>query len=166
LTAGTSQALTVSGQASVMDGDTLEMHGQRIRLHGIDAPETPQHCYLPDGRTWRCGHTAARRLQDFIGSKTVTCAQKDRDRYGRIVAVCAAGGDDLGAWLVEHGWALAYARYSQAYAARQKRAEAVRAGIWRSRFRKPWEWRLLKVAEGFMTTDRTCVVRRRYWHRH
>jgi endonuclease YncB( thermonuclease family) len=104
LTPGALQAATVSGQASVMDGDTLEMHGQRIRLHGIDAPETPQHCYLPDGRTWRCGHTAARRLQDFIGSKTVTCAQKDRDRYGRIVAVCFAGGEDLGAWLVEHGW--------------------------------------------------------------
>jgi len=141
LTPGTPQALTVSGQASVMDGDTLEMHSQRIRLHGIDAPESLQSCHLPDGRTWRCGYTAARRLRDFIGNKTVTCEPKGQDRYGRIVAVCAAGGEDLGAWLVEHGWALAYARYSQAYAAQQKRAEAVRAGIWQSRFQKPWEWR-------------------------
>jgi endonuclease YncB( thermonuclease family) len=139
---GAPQAATVSGQVSVMDGDTLEMHGQRIRLHGIDAPESPQSCHLPDGKTWRCGHTAALRLRDFIGDKTVTCERNGQDRYGRIVAVCAAGGEDLGAWLVEHGWALAYARYSKAYVEQQTRAAAVRAGIWRSRFQKPWEWRL------------------------
>jgi endonuclease YncB( thermonuclease family) len=49
--------------------------------------------------------------------------------------------EDLGAWLVENGWALAYARYSKAYVEQQKRAEAVQAGIWQSRFQKPWAWR-------------------------
>jgi len=141
LTPGTPQAAAMAGQASVVDGDTLEIHGQRIRLHGIDAPESAQSCCLPDGKAWRCGRTAALQLQDFIGDKTVTCAPKGEDRYRRKVAVCFAGGEDLGSWLVEHGWALASARYSTAYVERQKRAEAVRAGIWRSRFRKPWEWR-------------------------
>ena len=147
MTPGMPQAAAVSGQAAVMDGDTLEIHGRRLRLHGIDAPELPQSCYLPDGRTWRCGHTAALRLRDFIGSKTVTCKWKGEDRYRRVVAVCAVGGEDLGAWLVEHGWALASARYSKAYVEQQRRAEAVRAGIWRSRFRKPWEWRLIHKAK-------------------
>jgi endonuclease YncB( thermonuclease family) len=139
------------GQASVMDGDTLEMHGQRIRLHGIDAPEPPQSCHLPNGKPWRCGHTAARRLRDFIGHKTVTCERKDRDRYGRMVAVCVAGGEDLGAWLVEHSWALAYARYSTAYVAQQKRAECAQIGIWRSRFQKPWKWRRTYAEDGLET---------------
>ena len=67
-----------------------------------------------------------------------------QDRYGRRVAVCAVGGEDLGAWLVEHGWALAYAQYSGAYAERQKRAECGQVGIWQSRFQKPWEWRKQK----------------------
>ena len=140
-TPGTAQAAAMAGRTSVIDGDTLEMHGQRLRLHGIDAPESSQSCYLPHGRAWRCGHTAALRLRDFIGNRTVTCARKGQDRYGRMVAVCLAGGEDLGAWLVEHGWALAYARYSGAYVERQKRAECGRVGIWQSRFRKPWEWR-------------------------
>ena len=83
LTPGTPQAAAIAGQASVMDGDTLEIHGQRLRLHGIDAPESAQSCYLPHGRAWRCGHMAALRLQDFIGDKTVTCERKGEDRYRR-----------------------------------------------------------------------------------
>jgi len=35
--------------ASVIDGDTIEVHGQRIRIHGIDAPESRQLCRL-DGK--------------------------------------------------------------------------------------------------------------------
>ena len=43
----------VAGTASVIDGDTIEVHGQRIRLHGIDAPESRQLCRL-DGKPWQC----------------------------------------------------------------------------------------------------------------
>jgi endonuclease YncB( thermonuclease family) len=140
-TPGTPQASAISGQASVIDGDTLEIHGQRIRLQGIDAPESLQYCYLPDSKRWRCGQTAALQLHDFIGSETVRCEKKGKDRYKRILAMCSAGGDDLGAWLVEHGWALAYVRYSVVYVEQQKWAEAAQVGIWQSRFQKPWVWR-------------------------
>ena len=138
------EAADLVGVASVIDGDTLEIHGQRIRLLGIDAPESPQYCYLPDGKKWRCGQTAALKLDEFIGNKTITCNKKGKDRYRRIVAVCSADGVDLGAWLVENGWALAYERYSKAYVEHQARARAAKAGIWKSRFQKPWDWRKQK----------------------
>ena len=62
----------MAGVASVMDADTIEIHGQRIRLHGIDAPEGGQTCLDAAGRNWRCGQRAALALQDLIGRRTVT----------------------------------------------------------------------------------------------
>src|SRR5690554_1952283 len=76
----------VAGRASVIDGDTIEIHGQRIRLHGIDAPESAQLCLAEDER-WRCGQQSALALDDEIAGRPVACAERDRDRYGRIVAV-------------------------------------------------------------------------------
>lgn len=133
--------LTALGRASVIDGDTIEVHGQRIRLWGIDAPEGRQRCFT-NGKPWRCGTDAANAVAGFIGARTVTCTQRDRDRYGRVVAVCDVGGQDVGAWLVHNGWALDYARYSGgAYSREEDEAERERRGIWQGEFEPPWEWR-------------------------
>jgi hypothetical protein len=59
---------TIIGRASVIDGDTIEIRGQRIRLHGIDAPESSQTYKDADGRTYRCGQRAAFVLADRIGA--------------------------------------------------------------------------------------------------
>ena len=95
--------MTIAGVASVIDGDTIEIHGQRIRLHGIDAPEGGQTCLDAAGRTWRCGQRAALALQDLIGRRTVTCDERDVDRYGRIVGRCLVGDLDINEWLVVSG---------------------------------------------------------------
>ncbi len=128
------------GRARVIDGDTIEVQATRIRLHGIDAPELDQPC-LMDARQWRCGREAARALEEMIGTGTVTCEVLDRDRYGRSIAVCRAGGEDLGAWMVLRGWALAYRHYATDYVSEEAAAKAARRGIWRGTFMPPWEWR-------------------------
>ena len=130
----------VSGLASVIDGDTIEVGGERIRLHGIDAPESKQLCRA-GGTNWPCGRQASRALADRIDGRPVVCEERDRDRYGRIVALCRADGHDLGAWLVFRGWALAYRRYSTDYVADEKAAKAAHRGLWRGEFDPPWDWR-------------------------
>jgi len=107
-------AAELAGRASIIDGDTIEIHGQHIRLFGIDALESRQLCEA-GGYEYRCGQLAALALADEIGQRTVACEPRDTDRYGRVVAVCRAGGEDLGAWLVSEGWALAYRHYSGDY---------------------------------------------------
>jgi endonuclease YncB( thermonuclease family) len=141
LAAPAGAAETLVGPATVIDGDTLEIRGQRIRLHGIDAPESAQTCTDPAGRSWRCGQRAALALSERIGRATVTCEPKDRDRYGRIVAVCSSAGRDLNAWMVENGWALAYRDYSRDYVDAEAAARVTRAGIWSGSFDAPWDWR-------------------------
>jgi endonuclease YncB( thermonuclease family) len=129
------------GTASVIDGDTIEIHGQRIRLHGIDAPESQQECTRSDGVTWRCGQQAALALSDRIGRSTVRCDPRDRDRYGRIIAICFKDTEDLNRWMVASGWAVAYRKYSLDYVADEERAHADKVGIWSGTFVMPWDWR-------------------------
>ena len=140
-----------TGPARVIDGDTLDVGGVRIRLHGIDAPESEQSC-LAGGRRWSCGREAARALSGRIGGRSVACEERDRDRYGRVVAVCSASGRDLNAWMVEEGWAFAYRRYSTAYVAEESGARAARRGVWRGEVVLPWDWRKGKRLEGRRTT--------------
>ena len=130
----------ITGVATVRDGDTVEIHGQPIRLYGIDAPEGRQVCRR-DGHDWRCGQAAAHALADHIGRRPLTCQPRDTDRYGRPVAVCRVAGEDIGAWLVREGWALAYRHYGTDYVGDETAAKAARRGVWSATFTPPWEWR-------------------------
>lgn len=128
------------GQASVIDGDTIEIAGRRIRLEGIDAPESSQMCRRND-RKWRCGQRAAMALDSRISSRTVTCRVSGTDRYHRLLARCMIGNEDIQYWMVSQGWALAYRRYSAAYVPAEKAARLESRGIWAGEFDAPWEWR-------------------------
>ena len=133
----------IVGRASVVDGDTLEIGGVRIRLWGVDAPEASQMCQMASGERWPCGRRAAFALADFLGQRTVHCTPKEVDRYGRPVAVCTVGGVEVNRWLVAEGWALAYVAYGGGvYLDAQAQAKAQRKGIWQGTFQPPWEYRV------------------------
>ncbi|MCD7110371.1 thermonuclease family protein [Rhizobium sp. DKSPLA3] len=127
---------TVTGQPRVVDGDTLALGRDRIRLIGIDAPEGAQTCER-DGETWACGQEARRHLARLIGTTAVLCEGRADDRYGRRLAVCAAGGEDLNARMVADGFAVAFGDY----AAEEAEARANRAGLWAGTFDRPQDWR-------------------------
>ena len=131
----------IVGTASVIDGDTLEVRGQRIRLYGVDAPESSQWCTDQSGAAVRCGQQAAMALDSLLNGQTCRCEVVDTDRYGRLVATCYVGQTNVNAWLVRQGWALAYRKYSQDYAAAEQLAQVEGRGIWQYAFKEPWEYR-------------------------
>lgn len=136
---GPTAALLV-GRSSVVDGDTLEIHGTRIRLEGIDAPESRQRCGSA-GQEWPCGQQAALALSDWIADRPVSCQRRGTDRYQRVIGRCYVNNVDMQGWMVSNGWALAYRRYSEDYVAAEEHAAAARVGMWRDEFVPPWEWR-------------------------
>jgi endonuclease YncB( thermonuclease family) len=123
-----------NGRADVVDGDTLQIRAQHIRLYGIDAPEKGQSCDL-NGKSWPCGRAL------------VNCDVKTRDRQMRVLAVCALGDEDLSAWMVEQGWALALRQNAKDYVPHEARAKARRNGLWTSKFVKPWTWRAQRIGQ-------------------
>jgi endonuclease YncB( thermonuclease family) len=131
---------TISGRASVIDGDTIQIHGIQIRLFGIDAPESGQTCTV-QGKAYRCGQRAANVLDGKIRGQVVECRPKDQDRYGRNVAVCFVGGEDINGWMVAQGWALAYRYYSLDYVDQEKIASNSKLGLWQGEFEPGWDWR-------------------------
>jgi len=141
MSASPSLAETVVGRATVIDADTLDIRGKRIRLHGVDAPESAQSCQGADGKAYRCGQRAALALADRIGTATVSCEQTDTDRHRRIVAVCSARGENLNAWLVSEGHALAYRQYGKDYIPQEDAARGAKRGVWAGTFTPPWDWR-------------------------
>lgn len=136
----TTKAQTISGPATASDGDSLAMTGARIRLFGIDAPEAAQTCKR-DGRDWACGADAKAQLVELVADRTVECEQRAIDAYGRIVAVCRAGGLDLAAVMAGAGLAIALPDFTDAYLAGEARARQHRLGLWGSEFETPAAWR-------------------------
>lgn len=116
----------IVGVASVIDGDTIEIHGQRIRLSGFDSPERGKTCAGTN-----VYQKAALYLSDQIGTQTVNCHRTGRDSYDRAVATCRVNGADLGDLMVGAGWARDWPRYSKgAYADMEVQARGAQKGIW------------------------------------
>jgi endonuclease YncB( thermonuclease family) len=135
---------TVVGRATVVDGDTIDVGGTRVRFNGIDAPESKQLCQDARGKNYRCGQAATKALDAWLAkSRPVTCTFVEWDRYGRFVGDCyRADGDAAAAWLVGAGHATDWPRHSGgAYANHQAEARQAKRGIWRGEFQLPWEWR-------------------------
>lgn len=137
---------SIAGRASVIDADTIEIHGQRIRIWGIDAPEGGQTCQDASGNEYRCGQIGSMKLASYLDeAQPIICAQRDIDQYSRVVASCVnTFGQDLATWLVRNGHALDWPMYSKgAYSGAQKDAQSRKAGIWQGTFVDPWDWRKL-----------------------
>jgi len=125
----------LDGQPRVIDGDTLDLGGRRLRLAGLDAPELGQTCER-GGMPYRCGETARETLGELVRGGMV-CTVSGRDKYRRDLARCEASGRDVGSVLVSRGVAVAYGRYE----AEEQEARQRALGLWAGRFERPSAWR-------------------------
>ena len=141
LSAFAASAAEINGPARVVDGDTIEIAATKIRLSGVDSPETDQLCLDAKGGRWACGVSARDELVRHVGDKPWSCRVTGTDRYGRSLAGCTVDSEDIQKWMVRNGWALAFVRYSHAYDQDEAEARKARAGLWAGAFIAPWDWR-------------------------
>ena len=126
----------IRGAGRPVDGDSLHVGREEVRLKGIDAPEGRQAC-TRDGASWDCGNAARDELRRLIGKDVVVCKAVERDKHGRALGYCSAGGRDLNAGMVSSGLAVSYGGYLR----EQGEAKARRRGLWSGEFEQPREWR-------------------------
>lgn len=125
------------GNARVVDGDSLEIEGDMIRLKGIDAPEGQQKCRKNE-QEWSCGREATRALRQLIKGQKVVCKGNEYDRYQRLLGYCSAGSVDLNKTMVAEGWALSF---GGDFLAEESVASQQKKGIWSGEFQRPQDWR-------------------------
>ena len=131
----------VTGKAKVIDANTLEIGGERIRLDGIDAPDLDQKCLTGNGKPYGCGTYATKNLHGLVVGHTLSCKGRERDGDGRLIALCRLGPFDLSEMMVADGWAVADPVRGKAYVRAETAARARKVGMWKGSFDPPWEWR-------------------------
>ena len=128
-------------ETRVIDGDTLEVSGKKVRLYGIDAPEFLQKCSTKKGGLWPCGKKASQFLIELIGDRQVTCMPKGIDRYDRQISACSVGGVEINASMISSGLAWAFVKYSTAYVSLEEEARKAGIGVWQAETEPPWKYR-------------------------
>lgn len=155
----TPSAAPLSGYAQVIDGDTLDIAGARVRLEGIDAPEMAQTCVRGSGTSWSCGREAQKALERMTRDQVVMCDPTGTDKYHRTLALCFAGGESLNAALIKAGLARAFVKYSNAFVAEERAAQAARLGIWQGDNIAPWEFRAGRWSSAESGAPAGCAIK-------
>lgn len=125
-------AYDISGDARVIDGDTLHVAGERIRLIGLDACERGQHATFANHEI-DCGAWATEKMELLIGAgRQVRCEGSNRDRYERILAVCYTGQRNLNLAMLRGGYAFLYrgSRQPNDYQRAEQEARDAKRGLW------------------------------------
>ncbi len=149
----------LSGPVRVIDGDTVDVGGTRVRLFGIDAPEAEQTCRTRQGEVWACGAWVTDQVTTRYGGRTAVCEPRGTDRYDRIVARCLVGEEDIAHALVSDGLAFAYRRYAQDYVHAEKGAVVRQAGLHASRVQNPARFRQTRASSTAPPAADGCVIK-------
>ena len=127
---------------SIVSADVFRIGKHTIRLYGIASPLIDQNCIDQNGHSYECGYVAARMLRDFISGDEVSCRIMNINAQNELMAACSVGTFDIGAAMVEEGWAIALPAVTQIYIPYQTKAQQAKNGLWAGQFQMPWEWQV------------------------
>ena len=122
-------AAEISGYAFVQEDGSMKVDGRHVRLFGIYIPPTSQSCRTFE-RPVTCAPRAALALDFRIGADFVHCEPRSKSADGEIVALCRVGDEDLSAYLLTRGWAVALPDAPFEYSALEKIARQQGIGVW------------------------------------
>lgn len=149
----------LSGRATVVDGDTLEIRGERVRLEGIDAPEAGQTCGRKWLGHWNCGSAATSALEAFVGTRRVECQSAGRDKYRRMLGWCSVDGRDINGEMVKAGHAWAFVKYSKRYETVEAQARKAKRGIWQGEALPAWLYREQRWQVAETAAPQGCAIK-------
>jgi endonuclease YncB( thermonuclease family) len=133
----------IAGYAKVIDGDSIIINNQNIRLFGIDAPEYQQKCFDKNIIEYQCGLYSKKFLKKLISNNKVTCSYHKKDIYDRILGECQVSGFNINKKMIAAGWAILY-NFSQSSKEMQDleiSSKRESKGLWQGSFLEPKKYR-------------------------
>ena len=148
----------VSGKiTSIVSGDVFRIGDDTVRLYGLATPIIDQKCKDASGHIYDCGYVAARMLKDFVNGDDVNCRVMNINAKGELMSACSVGSFDIGAAMVEAGWAIALPAVTQIYLPYQQKAQEGKKGMWEGQFQMPWEWAVQKAKQQQQQKERASI---------
>lgn len=147
----------ITGSANIIHAHIFYIGGRYIRLFGIDAPDSDQICSDSRGSTYNCGEQAISWLRSWIDTNPIDCYILKVSPNGYDLATCVWGEYDIGAALVEAGWALANKNESDIYVPYEVKAQSESSGLWQGTFYSPKDWRDIKNSKNDFTIRKKNV---------
>ena len=148
-----------AGVTRVIDGDTIHVGDTRVRLDGIDAPESTQTCKRATGEEWACGTEATHAMRLMAEGREVVCRNHGLDKYGRTLGTCFVNGRDINAEMIKLGLAWAYVKYSTAYVTEEAEARRSKRGIWQGEATPAWDFRARSWAVTEQQAPSGCPIK-------
>ena len=156
----------ISSVSRIVSGDTLTLGNQIVKLYGVAAPDISQTCADSSGRGYRCGQQSVSWLSGWLADNTIKCHILAKDDRGVLIGVCMLGPYDIGAALINSGWAVADIRQTQIYLPYQNQALSNRRGLWQGEFYMPWDWQKIqnrKANVKVIKSKEASTSRRKVW---
>ena len=156
----------INGYSNVVQGDTLTVAGRVVKLFGVASPEISQTCADGSGRGYRCGQQSIAWLSSWLSNHQVKCHIIAEDKSGLLTGVCMLGQYDIGAAIVNAGWAVADTRQTAIYSAYQNQAALNKRGLWQGKFYMPWDWQKIKNRKANIKVIKPKVPKKSVWSKY